>query len=188
MKKLARTTATMIFAMELLFTNNIYTSDMSSTTESYNLYAGVCDITPDLSTLEIIESDVIVTAQSEQPEVEVYYEDCLNEDLELLCLVAYAEAEGESDYGQRLVVDTILNRVDDQRFPSTVYDVVYDQGQFDIFSNNRINQVEPDEHIIRIVNEELNCRTNTEVLYFNSISFNDWSTPLFQEGGHYFSK
>lgn len=193
-RKLARATATMIFAMELLFTSTSYTTDTVPRDITYKTTAGVCDICPDLSTLETAKSDVVVTAEPEQPEeIEVYYDERLNDeqfcdDLELLGLVAYAEAEGESDYGQRLVIDTILNRVDHPGFPNTIHEVIYAPGQFDIFDNGRIDQVELDEHIVRIVNEELNYRTNTEVLYFNSIGFNDWSSSMFQEGGHYFSK
>lgn len=195
-RKLARATATMIFMMELLFTSASYTTDISYTDISYGTTAGVCDFVPDLSYLETTKSDVVVTAEPEQPEeIEVYYDERLNDeqycdDLELLALVAYAEAEGESDYGQRLVIDVILNRVDHPGFPNTIHEVVYDQGQFDIFENGRIDSVELDEHIVRIVCEELNYRTNTEVLYFNSIGFNDWSEDMFDGpvGNHYFSK
>lgn len=47
------------------------------------------------------------------------------EEIELIALVTMAEAEGECEYGQRLVIDTILNRVDDPHFPDTVHEVVY---------------------------------------------------------------
>ena len=197
-RKLARAPATMLFGLELFFTSNSYTTDMGSSVDIvYGATAGACDITPDLSTLETVKSDVVVTAESEQPveEVEVYYDERLNDeqfcdDLELLALTTYAEAEGESEYGQRLVIDVILNRVDHPGFPNTIHEVIYEPDQFDIFDNGRINRVEIDEHIARLVNEELNCRTNTEVLYFNSIGFNNWSESMFDGpiGNHYFSK
>ena len=52
------------------------------------------------------------------------------EDVELIALVTMAEAEGECEEGKRLVIDTILNRVDSEHFPDTVYDVIYQPNQF----------------------------------------------------------
>ena len=46
------------------------------------------------------------------------------EDISLIALVTMAEAEGECEEGKRLVIDTILNRVDSERFRNNVYDVV----------------------------------------------------------------
>ena len=40
-----------------------------------------------------------------------------NEEIELVALVTMAEAEGECEEGQRLVIDTVLNRMEDSRFP-----------------------------------------------------------------------
>ena len=51
-------------------------------------------------------------------EIEEYVEDTLlpREDIELIALVTMAEAEGECEEGKRLVIDTILNRVDSVYF------------------------------------------------------------------------
>ena len=98
-----------------------------------------------------------------------------------------AESEGEPEYGQRLVIDTILNRLDDSRFPNAIETIIYDTNQFDIFNNGRFNNAEPTERIYKLIREEKTHRTNSQVLYFNSIGFNDWSRPLEQFGGHYFS-
>ena len=45
------------------------------------------------------------------------------EEIELLALCAMAEAEGECEHGQRLVIDSVLNRVDDPHFPDTISEV-----------------------------------------------------------------
>lgn len=47
------------------------------------------------------------------------------EDISLIALVTMAEAEGECEKGKRLVIDTILNRMDSEHFPDTAYDVIY---------------------------------------------------------------
>lgn len=53
-----------------------------------------------------------------------------DDDIELIALVTMAEAEGECEEGKRLVIDTILNRVNSDSFPNTVYEVVYQPSQF----------------------------------------------------------
>ena len=75
-------------------------------------------------------------------EIEEYVEDTLlpREDIELIALVTMAEAEGECEEGKRLVIDTILNRVDSVYFPDTVYDVVYQANQFSSMWNGRVDK------------------------------------------------
>ena len=57
-------------------------------------------------------------------------EEIAEEDISLIALVTMAEAEGECEKGKRLVIDTILNRMDSEHFPDTVYDVIYQPYQF----------------------------------------------------------
>ena len=47
-----------------------------------------------------------------------------------LALALYHEARGEPSEGQYAVGQVILNRVDDSRYPNTICDVVYDDGEF----------------------------------------------------------
>ena len=51
---------------------------------------------------------------------------------ELLCLAAaiFFEARGEPHTGQELVAEVVMNRVEHERFPDTVCDVVYEYKQF----------------------------------------------------------
>lgn len=62
------------------------------------------------------------------------------EDIDLIALVTMAEAEGESEYGKRLVIDTILNRVDSEYYPNTVFEVVYQPDQFSSIWNGRADR------------------------------------------------
>ena len=62
------------------------------------------------------------------------------EEIDLLALLTMAEAEGECEYGQRLVIDTVLNRVDHPNFPNTIYDVVYQKNQYEGMQSPRINR------------------------------------------------
>jgi N-acetylmuramoyl-L-alanine amidase len=110
-----------------------------------------------------------------------------NEDIELIALVTMAEAEGECEEGKRLVIDTILNRVDSEHFPDTVYDVVYQENQFSSMWNGRVERCEVQEDICRLVEEELVEQQNTDVIYFTAGGYGKYGVPLFQVENHYFS-
>jgi spore germination cell wall hydrolase CwlJ-like protein len=51
-------------------------------------------------------------------------------DLECMTTNVYHEARGESDRGQLMVMDVVLNRVDHKNFDNTVCGVVYAHAQF----------------------------------------------------------
>ena len=109
------------------------------------------------------------------------------DDMELAALVCVAEAEGESEYGKRLVIDTILNRLDSEYFPNTIHEVVYAPGQYECVHNGRVNRVEYNEYIAELVIEEYQNRTNSQVIYFRTNHYFNFGTPLLKEGSHYFS-
>ena len=160
--------------------------------EQVNRYEYI-EIQPTLKA-EPIDPIVII---SEQPleetvsavEIEEYVEDTLlpREDIELIALVTMAEAEGECEEGKRLVIDTILNRVDSVYFPDTVYDVVYQANQFSSMWNGRVERCYVKEELVELVKEELLERTNYECVFFTAGGYSDYGVPMFQECCHYFS-
>lgn len=109
------------------------------------------------------------------------------EDIDLIALVTMAEAEGESEYGKRLVIDAILNRVDSGYYPDTVFEVIYQPGQFSSMWNGRVNRCYVMDEIRQLVREELLARQNYEVIFFMAGGYSKYGTPMFQEGNHYFS-
>lgn len=110
-----------------------------------------------------------------------------NEEFELLALVTMAEAEDESELGKRLVIDTVLNRVDSPHFPNNITDVIYQKHQFTSMWNGRYKKAYVDDYIRNLVLEELKNRTNSDVIFFRMDRYSDYGTPLFKEDGHYFS-
>ena len=122
-----------------------------------------------------------------EPPVEDLYS-LTDEEIDLLALVTMAEAEGESEEGKRLVIDTILNRVDSDRFPDTVYDVIYQPNAFTSMWTSRVTRCHVRDDIRQLVLEELQSRTNYDVIFFRTDYYHSYGTPLFQEGRHYFSK
>lgn len=109
------------------------------------------------------------------------------EDLELIALITMAEAEGESEHGKRLVISTILNRVDSEYFPDTVKGVIYQPNAFTSVWNGRVDRCEVLPDICRLVEDEINSRTNGDVVFFSAGDYSNYGVPMFSEGNHYFS-
>ena len=97
--------------------------------------------------------------------------------------VVWHEARYESERGQRLVIDTVLNRVESDKFPDTVYDVIMQPGQY--FDPEKTDY--PPKDIYRLVAEEIYTRTDDRVLYFRTKKYHACGTPITKEGNHYFS-
>ncbi len=119
------------------------------------------------------------------PEVE---EEIKYDNLELLATIVMAEAGNQGEMGIRLVIDVILNRVDSERFPNTVWDVIYAPDQFTCVLDGNAASCYVRDDILALIHDEINQRTNNEVLYFRTKHFHTFGTPLFQWGDHYFSK
>lgn len=130
-----------------------------------------------------------VVEVEQEPEIVEEVLPLSDDEIDLLALVTMAEAEGESEEGKRLVIDTILNRVDSELkyFPDTVTDVIYQKNAFTSMWNGRVDRCHVDENIRQLVIEELKSRTNYDVMYFCAGKYSKYGTPIFQVGNHYFS-
>lgn len=109
------------------------------------------------------------------------------EEIDLITLVTMAEAEGEPEEGKRLVIDTILNRVDSIYFPDTIYDVIYQKHAFEAMWNGRVNECYVMEDIRQLVIEELRNRMNYDVVFFTAGHYGKYGNPMMQVGNHYFA-
>lgn len=110
-----------------------------------------------------------------------------DDEIDLIALITMSEAEGECEKGKRLVIDVILNRLDSDMFPNTIYDVIYQPEQFSCVWNGRINDCYIKDDIRNLVIEEMESRLNYEVLFFRTKHYHTFGTPLFQVEHHYFS-
>lgn len=133
------------------------------------------------------KEEVVVQEPAPQDVVCEIDTDISDDDIELIALVTMAEAEGECEEGKRLVIDTILNRVDSISFPNTVYEVVYQPSQFSSMWNGRVDRCYIDDYICQLVEEELRNRKNYDVIFFTADKYGNYGTPMFQIGNHYFS-
>lgn len=134
----------------------------------------ICDLRENIEDLNEAVGNIAYSSYSER-------------DIDLIALVTMAEADGEPELGKRLVIDTILNRVDDSRFPSTVYDVVYSPNQFTSMTNGRVDKCYVKESIRKLVVEEIYRRTDNQVLYFRTGHYHENAKDLYKIGNHYFS-
>lgn len=109
------------------------------------------------------------------------------EEIELLALCTMAEAEGECEQGQRLVIDSVLNRVDNPHFPDTISEVIWQKNQYAGMYGDRITRCYVMDELVKLVEEELENRTDYDVVFFNAGHYSDYGVPMFQVGNHYFS-
>jgi len=117
-------------------------------------------------------------------------------DYNTLCRIVEAEASGEDIVGKIMVANVILNRVEHERFPDTIYKVVYAAGQFSPVSNGRINKVKVSEETREAVERALGGEDYSNgALYFaarkyasgsNMSWFDRALTKVAVHGGHEF--
>lgn len=140
------------------------------------------DISETVTVIPMVAEEVSVESEEELAEPLA-----TQEEIELLALCVMAEAEGECEYGQRLVIDVVLNRVDNPHFPDTIYDVIYQKNQFAGMYGDRITRCYVKDELVQLVEEELENRTNEEVVFFRAGHYHSYGVPMFQVGAHYFS-
>ena len=124
----------------------------------------------------------------EVEETEPYIEsEDFYDDLELLAYCVMAEAGNQEELGKRLVIDTVLNRVDNKYFPDTVREVIYAPGQFEVVARGTLYKNTPTDDIFQLIGEEIAERTNDKVIYFTAGGYNPSGEPWQKVGDHYFS-
>lgn len=139
--------------------------------------------------IEIMESNetLKVNFQSYEMMEEELAEEAYYDSLELLALCVEAEAGNQELVGKKYVCDVILNRVDDADYPDNITDVILQQNQFSVVLDGRIWEVEPTEETFQAVREELESRTNYDVLFFSCEGYSQYGTDWKKIGDHYFS-
>ncbi|MCM1578738.1 MAG: cell wall hydrolase [Ruminococcus sp.] len=141
--------------------------------------------TPDGQHETAVGTATVIEQTAKSSEEEQY--SLTDEEISLIALVTMAEAEGESEYVKRLVIDTVLNRADSEHFPDSVNDVIYQPHQFTVMWNGRAERCEATNELITLVKEELENRTDSSVIFFRLSRYSDYGVPLFKEGDIYFS-
>lgn len=119
---------------------------------------------------------------------------------ENLLRIVEAEAGGEDKVGKMLVANVVLNRVEDEEFPDSINEVIFqsDNGvtQFSPISDGRFYSVKVSKETIEAVNQVLQGEDNSQgALYFVARKsaneeymrwFDEKLEWLFAYGGHEF--
>lgn len=77
------------------------------------------------------------------------------EDIEWLARIIEAEAGNQSYLGKLAVGSVVINRKNDDQFPDTVKEVIFQKGQFTPVANGRIHKVKPSEDSFKAAKEVL---------------------------------
>lgn len=79
-------------------------------------------------------------ASLESGEKLIVPESITNEEKDLLARLVTAEAKGEPYEGKVEVAAVVLNRVENEQYPNTIKEVIYQERQFEPVENGMINQ------------------------------------------------
>ena len=118
----------------------------------------------------------------------VHAEDFSSEDITLMAKIVSAEAGNQPFQGKKLVASVILNRVDSDKFPNSVKEVVYQEKQFAVIKNGSFDKTIAIEEDYEAVLQETKHRSNNNILYFTAGGYGKSGKPAFSVGNHYFSK
>lgn len=131
------------------------------------------------------EDEVSSSTETDEPAESTFTE----EEMRLIAQLVMAEAENQSELGKRLVIDTVLNRVDhpDPQFPDTVYEVIYQKNQFSPVASGSFDRCYVTEENLQLVREEIERRTDHDVIYFRAGKYGNYGVPMYCVGDHYFS-
>lgn len=153
------------------------------------------DLRPDPEIYPVViigEDNVEAEPTSESVELFIHTQnvDCFRyltpEEYTVLAHCVEAEAGNQDVYGRQLVVDVVFNRVDSDEFPDNVIDVIYQEHQFAVVTDGRIDKVTPSEDTYKAIDLECDFQTNTEVMYFSAEGYLPYGEPWEKVGDHYF--
>lgn len=105
------------------------------------------------------------------------------DEMDLLESIAMAEAEGEDARGKALVMRVVLNRSLEWNKP--IDEIIYSPNQFATYRMD----IEPTEDCHEALAIVIDGWDESEgAIWFNADDYPKYGSPLFQYGGHYFSK
>lgn len=142
---------------------------------------------------EAIDAQIIMDNLVTESQVETKEDFCITYDeAQMLMKIAMAEAEGDGIEGKAMVMAVVLNRVNDERFPDNIEDVIFQDKQFSPVKDGRYEEAEPDvECHLALAEIEKGNYSDVEALYFENAS-DSWQARnckyLYKVGHHRFYK
>lgn len=101
-----------------------------------------------------------------------------------ICRVVMNEAGGESYKCQVAVAETIINRINSDKFPDTIYEVLYQPYQYSHADNGEIT-----DSVKEAVTQALEQHIyDTDMMYFREDYYHEFAEDYFCTDNMYFSK
>lgn len=141
------------------------------------------DITEDYDDINTVVEDVAVSLE-DGSEISA-------DDLDALSRIIECEAMSEDMKGRILVANVILNRVESEKFPGTIEEVIISPGQFDPVESKAYYVAHPSAESKEAAMRALNGEDYSEgALYFQKSTCKIWGdkTYLFRHSSHSFYK
>lgn len=114
------------------------------------------------------------TIKNEEPEKDLY-KDYTEYEIYELAKIIMCEAEGESKECKEYVGQVIINRVESDKFPDTIHDVIFQGYQFSPTFDGRWESVEPNEDCYNAAYTVINAlQPLTNALYFEACVNESW--------------
>lgn len=132
------------------------------------------------------EVDPVEIPQVENPET--IAEEIKEDELQMLAILVMAEAGNQDLEGKRLVVDVVLNRVDDPRWPDTITEVINQPYQFSPMRDGGFERAAATitDECFEAVALELESRLDYGIHYFQTGGFG-YGQSAYKHGDHFFS-
>lgn len=110
------------------------------------------------------------------------------EDVLWLSRIVHVEAHSTTYECKLAVANVVLNRKNSNRFPNTIYDVIFQKGQFPPAHKSSFATLVPSEECILAAKNALNGENNISTcLFFNNRPFSSKTSDLYKIiGGEYF--
>lgn len=132
------------------------------------------------------EMQIVKIPPLENPEI--IAEEIHEDELQMLAILVMAEAGNQDFKGKRLVVDVVLNRVDDSRWPDTISEVINQKGQFSPMTDGGFERAAQTvtQECFDAVSMELESRLDYQIHYFCAGGYG-YGERAYKYGDHYFS-
>lgn len=132
------------------------------------------------------EIQIVKIPPLENPEI--IAEEIKEDELQTLAILVMAEAGNQDLKGKRLVVDVVLNRVDDSRWPDTISEVINQKGQFSPMTDGGYSRAAQTitQECFDAVSMELESRLDYQIHYFCAGGYG-YGEAAYKYGDHYFS-
>lgn len=100
-----------------------------------------------------------------------------------------AEAGNQDMKGKRLVADVVLNRVEDDRFPDNIEDVIFQPYQFSCINDGNFERYlgKASDECYEAIRLEYQKRLDDEIVFFSSTEYPVNGINGWKHGKHWFS-